>query len=224
MRLISGWYFLLMLICFGACSGQMDGDSNADSITVPVQGDSITEQQPDTLPIEARLCEAFLDIANYIDSQGYVCDTSRLAKVYTELANNRRLYGRQHIFYTCQPEESCIADVDIHLFDSLIAMNREPVIEYFFTTTEKVNDYYIDGIIEQWELNDTANARRAAEQIVFTEMAFAHNAPPAVCYLDTRVYIFRSRSTPGMYALLPFFREFVARNNATTVWRENGWR
>lgn len=222
------WVLLIAFIgmCLLSACGSAETELEPDSIKT-ASVDSARETSsvvPDTLPIEARLCGALLDIANYIDSQGYVCDSTRLTKVYSELRDNRKLFGRKHIFYVCEPEETCIADQDYHKFDSLIRMNHEPVIEYFFTSPTKVNDYYMDGIVEQWELNDTAAARLAADEIINTEMGFGHNSPPMVCYLDTRMYVFRSRSTPGMYAMLPIFREFVARNGASVVARDNGWK
>lgn len=220
------FFAVFSTVYFLTACGSHEPGTESDSVNVAI-ADSLKLNAPavcDTLPIEARLCVAFMDIANYIDSQGYVCDSTRLTTVYTELADNKKLFGRKHIFYVCEPAETCIADQDYHKFDSLIRMNHQPVIEYFFTSPTKVNDYYMDGIVEQWELNDTAAARLAAEQIINTEMGFGHNSPPMVCCLDTRMYIFRSRSTPGMYAVLPIFREFVARNGASVVARENGWK
>lgn len=217
--------FLFTLIVLGCRSSDSNAESDTNTFSVgkdSLNGSPVTVQ--DTLAIEARLCEALMEIANHIDSQGYVCDSIRLNHVYTELADNKKLFGRKHVFYICEPEETCIGGRQYHRFDSLLRLNREPIIAYFFTTPDKINNYFLDGIVEQWELNDTAAARAAAKLIIETEMGFGHNSPPMVCYLDTRMYVFRSRSTPGMYAILPFFREFVARTGAVVIRRDNGWK
>lgn len=219
--------FFFAMSVFYACGDP--GDSNLPpQDTTPT--DTVSQTQPDTVPIGARVCGPFVIIANYIDSCGFTSDSTRLTKVYTELSDNKKL-GVRHAFYLCDRSETCIgsmsdrpeAKVLVSWFDSVYAAKNEPVIEYFFTD-DGSGGLYNDGIIEQWLFTDSTTARMAAEKIIFTENVFGHNAPPAVCYVDNFMYVFRSRSTPGMYALLPFFREFVKQNSAVVVARENGWQ
>ncbi len=220
------WSVPVLIAVLSSCSETTESESKQ----IIDSTDKDTVQTLKVYPIEARLCGPMLSFANHIDSNGFSCDSSRLAKVYTWLSDNENLYGRNHSFYVCDRSESCLATSSMldntehaEWFDSIWGDTPEPIIAYFFTDPGS-DGFYIDGVMEQWKLSDSTAARLVAEKIAFTENIFGHNVAPMLCYVDDCVYVIYSRSTPAMYTLLPYFRWFVDDNSAVIVARENGWQ
>lgn len=209
-------------VVFTSCTGTPDSTTELSSDTAVKD----TVQAEAVVAVDERLSGPMLRIANYLDSLGYVSDSTRLGNVYTFLRNNVLIYGGRHTFYACVPAETVVTDLivvgDLPVaFDSLIYGNPEPVIEYFFTTpTKDESGWYTDGIVEQWTFKDSVQARTAVEALVLTPNVHFHNAPLMVCYVDNRMYVFHSRATPSMYKMKPYFLDFVEENNAVIVSRE----
>lgn len=216
--------FLIVLasgVVFASCTGTPDSTVELSSDTAVKD----TVHAETVVPVDERLSGPMLRIADYLDSLGYVDDSTRLETVYTFLRNNALIYGGRHTFYACVPTETIVTDLIVVgnlpvTFDSLIYGNPEPVIEYFFTTPAKdESGWYTDGIVEQWTFEDSAQARTAAEALVLSPVVYFHNAPLMVCYVNNRMYVFHSRATPSMYKIKPYFLDFVKENKAVVVVR-----
>lgn len=206
-------------VVLSSCTGSPDSIGELSSDTAVKD----TVQAETVVHVDERLSEPMLRIANYLDSLGYVSDSSRLKTVYTFLRNNVLIYGGRHTFYECVPKETIVTDLIVvgdlpPSFDSLIYGNPEPVIEYFFTTpTKDESGWYTDGIVEQWTFKDSVQARTAAQALVLTPGVYFHNAPLMVCYVYNHMYVFHSRATPSMYKIKPYFLDFVKQNAAIVV-------
>ena len=181
-----------------------------------------TELQEGKMPITPR----FLSLIQYIDSLGYLFDTSR----YTPNDPYEAIEVDKYIVFEIEKERTIPfsskgTNKENEIYDLLKDFDLRPlkkaqkVMLYFFKKIEPdiINGtkWYPDGIIEEWTFKNEADAKKAAKELIDSSLGVIYfNTGAFVCQKENNMYIFYSRASGFMYEPhKKFFNGFVTRNN-----------
>jgi hypothetical protein len=149
---------------------------------------------------------------------GWISDTARVRQVaaYAALNPKNIRYFNQQPFYTIALEDS-----EIYRSEGWPALDHQlfgqvrSIWAYFYRQKEST-EWIVDGVIEQWEFKNEAQAAKAMQQLVPLGDLVYFNTTPFFCSMQQYLIIFHTRANGFSDAQKPIFERFVQENRADT--------
>jgi len=163
---------------------------------------------------------SFTKVLNDLD---WRADPNRLKKVsgYKELKNNNLEFFDSIPFYRIEFNN---ARLNSKLFKTRFAKRDEFDFEIFknaksiwgyFYRGEKKGDIISDGVIEQWEFNNTSYAKKAFDLMKKSGFEIYFNTNPYFFRVENKLYVFQTRAM--MFSLddqINIYKLFVEKNSS----------
>lgn len=188
-------------------------------------------QQPTKVTFDSTVVEKkqntispqLLSIVKYIDSCGYLFDTTR----YNTSDDSKLIIENGYVFFDIQKEKTIpyydkMNDGSHPFHDAIENFSTKPldkaskVTSYYFRQKEPTiingKKWFIDGVIEEWAFTSTDEAQDATNELIKTDLtALYANTGACVCCIDKQLYIFHSRATFFMSKQREFFKWFTSQ-------------
>jgi hypothetical protein len=153
-----------------------------------------------------------------LEQSGWLSDTVRVRKVsaYTELKSAPIQYFNNRPFYAMGFEGSEIHQSEGSVsLDQTLFGNVRSIWAYFYRK-KGATEWISDGVIEQWEFENSHLATEAMQQLAPVGDEVYFNTTPYFCRIQQYLIIFHTRSNAFSYDQAPLFEQFVRQSKAVT--------
>jgi len=160
----------------------------------------------------------FVGFTNYLDSAGYISDSSRARKVSPrDLSNSRIIIIDSKPFFVISPinhdvllsKESLKGN---YIFDTMVVdydIFRKPtsILAYYYRQNIKSTTIE-DGVIEEWNFASESEAKKAMSQLNKVHDLVYFNTRSFLFQTKNYLYIFHTRASAFDITLRKFYKTF----------------
>lgn len=99
--------YILIAIFIISCSNQQTGQNDTMTAdTINIIKDTLRTNDTELQPDKQIVTEEFLDLVRYLDISGFICDSARFAKTYSDIYQGRQIRIDNYLFYKLEVSET----------------------------------------------------------------------------------------------------------------------
>ncbi|MEN9440426.1 MAG: hypothetical protein RLZ33_502 [Bacteroidota bacterium] len=159
----------------------------------------------------------FIDFVKKIEKDGWGGDTARVKQLDMYNLNNAELRMQKKLpFYALSYDETGVEQI-IDGNDAEALSKVQQIWAYYYR--DKTHAFIIsDGVIEEWQFEDTSNAEAAFNAFNRQKTNLYFNTEPYFYQIKSSVYVFHTRAMAFSIDQKRVFEKFVKQNPT----KENG--